>query len=162
MRASKHCARQLQAAQRPKACAVPGCTATQLTIHHIQPAKLGGDHPHNLTYLCEPHHALLERFVFWERAKLAPALAKELITLARAFDAGRVHPLELPIAKARSQALWQALDALPATQAFSWWQQAFERGLAWARQQVCVREVKPKRALIEAPWFYPRVKGLSI
>ena len=136
-----------------------GCTAHQLTIHHIQPVALGGDLPHNLTYLCEAHHALIERYVFWERAKLAPDVAKELIALARAFDAGRVHPLELPVAKARSKALWQQLDALPAVQGFSWWQVAFERACHWARHQVCVREVKPKRALIEAPWFYPRLKG---
>lgn len=161
MRKSRACARQLEAAQVPRCCAVLGCTASRLTVHHIQPVALGGNFPHNLAYMCEAHHALIERYVFWQRARLAPETAKELIALARAFDACRVHPLELPVAKARSQALWQALDAQPEVQAFSWWRQVFDQALTWARQQVLVREVKPKRALIEAPWFYPRLKGHS-
>lgn len=161
MRHTRACNETLEARRVPKVCAVVGCQAVKLTIHHIQPVQLAGDVAYNLAYLCEAHHALIERFVFWERAKLTPQVAKELIALARAFDAGRVHPLELPVAKARSKALWQQLNEQPEVQSFFWWKQAFEKGLLWARHQVCVREVKPKRALIEAPWFYARVKGYS-
>lgn len=143
----------LTAAKTERKCSVAGCRSVNLSVHHIVPVSLLGNVPENLVYLCSDHHALVERYYFWMRTRLAPALCRELVSIARAFDTASVPPLLVSTLRVRSQAIWRELNQLPESCNPSWWQRVYAQALEWAQHQTIVRTVVSSRAIIESPWF---------
>ena len=139
-----------------KQCRIPGCSSTNLTVHHIVPVELGGNDAANLVYLCRTHHALIERYYFWSRTRLAPSLCRELLKIARAFDTSAVPPLLVAELRGRTQRIWSELNGLPEARNPLWWQTVFAKALAWGQHQEIVRTVACSRAIIESPWFRDR------
>lgn len=148
--------RDLERAGRECRCEVHGCVRTDVSIHHVVPVAVRAiDDIDNLVYLCPDHHALVERFYWWERAKLHPAACKQLQQLARAFRARSVAPLELAAAKLQSDNLWYHLNhECPAN--VLWWKAMYSRAARWASHQQVLRFVHPENAITEDPWFRDR------
>ena len=143
-------------AKTARACAVSGCRHQHLSVHHVVPVALAGNTPENLVYLCQEHHALVERYYWWSRTRLAPAVCKEVVSIARAFDTCSVPPLLVPTLKARSKQLWAELNDLTESKDPLWWATVYAKALEWAQHQEVVRTVVSGRAIIESPWFRQR------
>ena len=138
-------------------CEVPGCGCidpTELEIHHILPVTIQPMHAvHNLAIVCHNHHALIERFYWWERARLMPAEARETKEIAVMFHYRQVPYRDLNRYKQRTVRLWMELNRHPQVQNFMWWRVVYAKAKTWAASQEVIRRVDPKDAIVEEPWF---------
>jgi hypothetical protein len=136
---------------RQLVCEVSGCGCidpTELQIHHILPVTIQPVHAvHNLAILCQNHHALVERFYWWERSQLMPEIL---------FHHRQVPFKALDWYKTRTVELWDRLNNHEQVKNFMWWRAVFARAKTWASSQEVVRRVDPKDAIVEEPWFRTR------
>lgn len=145
---------------RSAKCEVPGCShmsIENLDIHHIVPVTVKAIHSvDNLVILCSDHHALVERYYWWERSKLLPSEAREVKQIARMFKARAVNPSDMDRLKARTKELWTLLNQHPKCINTDWWKRVYTDARDWATKQEILRVVDPKNAIIEDPWFKER------
>jgi hypothetical protein len=138
-------------------CEVSGCGCadpTELEIHHIMPVSSRPIHsPDNLAILCRSHHALVERFYWWQRSKLMPDECREARSIALMFRHRTVPFGRLDELEARTKQLWGLLAAHPNSQNFMWWRSVFAKAKTWAAGKDVVRRVEAKDAITEDPWF---------
>lgn len=154
---SQTLANNLTASGRDRVCTVPGCHACVLEVHHVTPANVGGSNDvENLVWVCRQHHALLERYYFWRRLRVAPEACKEIQKIARAFNRGLVPALLVVELGARTKKLWAEVHATSECQNPLWWQAGFVSAVKWAQTQEVLRDVNPGNAIIEEPWFRDR------
>lgn len=143
-------------------CAVVGCCAKRLGVHHVQPVVTGGTNAaSNLAYLCADHHALIERFYWWSRSQMSPETCKQITAIARAFSRMAVPPEQVEPLQTESRRLWAKLNAQPESVNPLWWRVVYLRALKWAQHQQVLRTVAPERAIIEDPWFRDR-RGITM
>lgn len=109
----------------------------------------------NLVWLCPDHHALVERFYWWELSQRQPVLCKGIWLLAKAFDQRQVPAGELDGARAQSAFMREELARRAPWNAL-WWQAVYARAARWAGHQQVLRSVHPSRAVLEEPWFRDR------
>lgn len=142
---------------RAMACEVAGCTCTaieKLELHHIMPVSIKPVHADsNLVILCRSHHALIERYYWWQRSMLMPETARRIKTIARMFKARAVPVLELDMLKAETAELWKIFNNHKNLSSYLWWHAIYKKAKQWAVHQNIIREVDPKDAIVEEPWF---------
>jgi hypothetical protein len=151
---------QLKKEGRLFACEVCGILdSSNLEIHHIMPVAINPNNlSSNLVILCKNHHALVEKYYWWERSKLLPKETKELRQLAILFSKRKIPSASVTEYQARTKELWLKLNNHAEVQNFFWWLKCFESSKTWALTQEVFREVTAKDAIIEDPWF--RLKTL--
>lgn len=151
---------QLKKDGRLFVCEVCGIDeASCLEIHHIMPVAINQNNlSNNLAVLCQSHHALVEKYYWWERSKLQPLETKELKQLAILFSKRKVPSHLVGEYQERTKILWSKLNKHTEVQNFFWWVKCFEAAKSWANTQEVFRNVSAKDAIIEEPWF--RLKEL--